>query len=640
MTDETHTDGTKEANGAHGTNDSDGVSRRRVLRGAGLAALASAPALASSAGTANGAVADGPNGIHIAYGADPKTSMAVGWTGSPAGDALVRFGEPGDRDTTVRADRAPVPGMDAFAYTARLTNLSAGTEYTYEVTMDGTTRGPFTFRTAPDADQPFRVTAIGDHGIADPNNPAQRPSTDDPNAVVSKAADLLDGAAEEGRSPGFHIGVGDISYSNGAPSTWELYFSEFEELYAERPFMTTPGNHEAEPGTGLLNYDRRLNDLMPIFEERVSADHEQRWYDFDFGNTKFVSMNTTTDNCGDILRAEEYIPLYDPRCSDPEGTGLVEETYGEVQEAFLREALEDAEATPDVKWTVVFMHGPLWTTSPDHAPRFGLREKWGRIFDEYGVDLVLHGDNHVWERSQPIEDNPNSKPGEFGTTFLVNGTGGVSHYATGPDAEFLEFQTNEHFGPTLLDIGEESITVEYVVASSPNGADAGEVVDRFDIVKDEQGRPTQVDRRDELVRESEEPTPDPFTLDVSGTRTDDGAAFLAGDTNQMELSVDADADVTALRDTIPAEWSVVGGDADRTEPGPDGTRYVYFEDIDPAEQQSVTYFVEAPADPEQSGKYTFGPCEVHVDELGVFQPVPDTASDEVAVGVDDGTVGL
>lgn len=630
MTDETHTDGTDE---------SSGVSRREVLRGAGLAALASAPALASSAGTAKGAVAGGPNGVHIAYGADPKTSMAIGWTGGPAGDALVRFGDPGDLDTTVRADRAPVPGMDAFAYTARLTGLSSGTEYAYEVAMDGTTRGPFTFQTAPDADQPFRVTAVGDHGIADPNNPGQRPSTDDPNAVVSTVADLLDGAAEEGRYPGFHIGVGDISYSNGAPSTWERYFSEFEDLYAERPFMTTPGNHEAEPGTGLLNYDRRLNDLMPIFEERVSAEHEQRWYDFDFGNTKFVSMNTTTDNCGDILRAEEYIPLYDPRCSDPEGTGLVEETYGEVQEAFLREALEDAAENPDIQWTVVFMHGPLWTTSPDHAPRFGLREKWGRIFDEYGVDLVLHGDNHLWERSQPIEDNPNSEPGEFGTTFLVNGTGGVSHYATGPDAEFLEFQTNEHFGPTLLDIDEESITVEYVVASSPNGAELGEVRDRFDIVKDAQGRPTQVDRRDELGG-TEDPTPDPFTLDVSGTRTDDGTAFLAGDTNQIGLSVDANTDVTALRDTIPVEWDVVGGDASRTEAGPEGTQYVYFEDVDPDQQQSVTYFVEAPRNPAQSGEYAFGPCEVHVNELGTFRPAPGTTSDEVVVGFDDGSFGL
>jgi hypothetical protein len=566
--------------------------------------------------------------------------MNVGWTGGPAGRAVVRFGDDGTPDTLVRATPKPLPGKDAFAYTANLTGLTPDTEYTYEVEMDGTTRGPFSFRTAPDADQPFRVTAVGDHGIADPNNPGQRPSTDDPNAVVSQVTSLLDAAPEDGRRPGFHIGVGDISYSNGAPSTWERYFDEFEYLFSERPFMTTPGNHEAEPGTGLLNYDRRLNDLMPIFESGFDAEHEKRWYDFDFGNTKFVSMNTTTDNCGDVLRAEEYIPLYDPRCSDPEGTGAAEATYGEVQEAFLREALEDAERNPAIEWTVVFMHGPLWTTSPDHAPRFDLRERWGAIFDEYGVDLVLHGDNHVWERTQPIEDNPNSKPGEFGTTFLVNGTGGVSHYELGPDAEFLEFQTNEHFGPTLLDIDDESITVQYVVASSPNDAEAGDVADEFDIVKDEQGRPTQVDRRADIADDQAGNPTDPFSLTVSGSRSDDGTAFLAGDTNQIDLSVDADTDVTALRDTIPVEWDVVGGDANRTEPGPDGTQYVYFEDVAPDQQQSVTYFVEAPANPEQSGEYAFGPCEVHVNELGTFRAVPDTTSDEVVVGFDDGALGL
>jgi len=82
------------------------------------------------------------------------------------------------------------------------------------------------------------VTAVGDHGVADPENPFQRPGTDDPERVMETAASL---------DPDVQLIPGDISYANGAPSTWELYFETSESFYAETPLMTAPGNHEAEP---------------------------------------------------------------------------------------------------------------------------------------------------------------------------------------------------------------------------------------------------------------------------------------------------------------------------------------------------------------------------------------------------------
>ena len=598
-------------------------SRRDVLRGAGLAAMASMPVLTSSSGLAGGEVPDRPRGVHIAYGPDPASTMNVGWSGPPATEAVVRYGEVGDPKATRSAEVSSVPGKRFVTYVANLTGLDPATEYEYEVSLDGATRGPFTFETAADATDGFRVTAVGDHGIADPDNPGQRANTDDPERVMAAAFD---------REPAFQILAGDIAYANGKPSTWELYFDTFEAYFAEHPFMTVPGNHEAEPGTGLAQYDRRLNDLMPTYDPLDADDlqHEQRWYDVHYGNAAFVGLSTTTDACGDVGRGEEYVPLYDPRC---EAGG---QTYGEAQEQFLREALERAQEDDDVTWTVVYFHGPFWTDSPDHAPRRDLRARWGPLFDEFDVDLVLSGDNHVWERTKPIRARPGQDDygvadawewdeTDVGTTFVTNGTGGTSHYAfASPEpSDFLARRTNHYFGVTQMDFSADAIEVRYVTT-------AGTVADAFRIEKDAEGRSIQVGDDDAVAK----------SLQLSGTRTDDGRVFTGGPTNQLDVIVDA-SEAVAVRDRVPAAWTVVGGDLDTArpngpvEPAADDTKWVYLD----ADGGTATYFVEAPSSPDQTGQYTFGPFQARpTDGETGWQVVQGTTGEATVVGIDQNSL--
>ena len=273
------------------------LDRRDLLRG--VAGAATAPFFVSSvAGQA--APDEGPSGVHVAYGRDPASTLRIGWSGAPAVDARVEIGRASEPPTTVDAEAKPLPGREAVAYSATVTGLAPDTAYEYEAVLDGRRAGPFEVETAPDSTDGFTVTAVGDHGVPDPENPFQRPDTDDPEEVMDLAADL---------DPAMQLLTGDISYANGKPSTWELYFDTHEEFFARTPFMTAAGNHEAEPGTGLTQYDRRLNDLMPVNDPLRPDDlqHEQRWYHFDYGNTRFVSLSTTTDGCGDVSRGEEFV---------------------------------------------------------------------------------------------------------------------------------------------------------------------------------------------------------------------------------------------------------------------------------------------------------------------------------------------
>jgi hypothetical protein len=682
------------------------LSRRGVLRGS--AALGAAPVLASAAGAADAAIGDGPQGIHLAYGTEPTSMMTVAFTGAP-GAGRVRYGRPGEMDTTAGASSQPVPGKDAVAYTVTLTGLAPDTEYAYEVALNGTTSSTRRFRTAPAYDSEagtdgFTIAQVGDHGAADPENPGQRPGDAHPQMVMA-IAEALDAEMQ--------LLSGDISYSNGKPSTWERYFDVHQNYYAgtpageqvneagkqyedgrpATPFMTIPGNHEAEVGTGMVQYDRRLNDAMPLYDPAIDAVSKRRWWDIVYENAFIMGLNTTADACGDLARSEEFVPLYDPRCETEQGL-----TYGEVQEQYMREALGRAEANDDVKWKIVFFHGPLWTTSPDHEPRRDLQERWGRVLDEYDVDLVLHGDNHVYERTKPIthtedlltyserrapprnEQVQGSAPSpeaaaegldlsfETGTTFVVNGTGGVSHYPLSEANElYIEERTNAFFGITRLDIDEERINVQYVAAPplSEQGADGLDestpltgafdpdratnadlqVRDEFDIRHTPAGRPFQTlpGMPDTApgggTDDGGDPAPTP-TFRASGSRADDGSVFRAGTTNRIELSLRANDPIEA-RDRIPVEWDVVGGDVRTTAPGPGGTQYVRLdatatERSDGSYRLEADYFVEAPGDADDTGRYSFGPAQVRSTdrfaEAG-WTAVSGTSSTETVVGL-------
>ena len=72
-----------------------------------------------------------------------------------------------------------------------------------------------------------------------------------------------------------------------------------------------------------------------------------------------------------------------------------------------------------------------------------MRENYQPVFDKYGVDIVLQGHNHMYDRTLPIKFNPLniSKPivdkstnntnnffNPDGTIFWVIGSGGKSNH--------------------------------------------------------------------------------------------------------------------------------------------------------------------------------------------------------------------
>jgi hypothetical protein len=105
---------------------------------------------------------------------------------------------------------------------------------------------------------------------------------------------------------------------------------------------------------------------------------------------------------------------------------------------------------------------------------------------------------------------------------------------------------------------------------------------------------------------------------VSGTRTDDGSVFTAGQTDQMDLTVNP-SEAGPVRDAVPTEWTVkteFSEDVERVEER-EGVKYVYFGETAAADTQTeYTYLVEAPGDGSLvggTGTYSFGPVAALID---------------------------
>jgi hypothetical protein len=118
---------------------------------------------------------------------------------------------------------------------------------------------------------------------------------------------------------------------------------------------------------------------------------ENFWYSWDHGMVHFISFNTETD--------------YPNAADEPGGEGL--ENAGPfapngTQLAWLEKDLKSVDRTK-TPWIIVSGHRP-WYVSTTPCPE--CQSAFEPLLDKYGVDVVLHGHKHFYERQAPIKSGP------------------------------------------------------------------------------------------------------------------------------------------------------------------------------------------------------------------------------------------
>ncbi|MFW6192187.1 MAG: metallophosphoesterase [Gemmatimonadota bacterium] len=309
-----------------------------------------------------------------------------------------------------------------------LEGLPPSSQVEFSVTGDGREIGPFRFRTAPPdtSGAAVDVLAFGDSGWG------SEAQTDLARLMRDRPWDLA-------------LHVGDLAYPDGSEEDFTLrHFQVYGPLLARTPLFPSPGNHDVRPAGGHGEpYDRAFR--WP------GADADRRSYSFRWGRTRFVSLDTSTDTAVAEL-------------SDRDGR----------QFRWLEEVLASSARDRTIAWTVVFTHVPFYSRAAGfsgHGPEEGLRRALEPLFLEHGVDLVLTGHDHHYERSRPVRDGAVVPPG-CGPVYFVTGGGGATRFARSvtPGDPAARVSRDHHF--LALTLTRDGGSGEAV------GRD-GEVLDRF-----------------------------------------------------------------------------------------------------------------------------------------------------------------
>jgi len=283
------------------------------------------------------------------------TAITVAWQTDSASDSRVTYTPAGGSAQTASNASA------VTFHQLTLTGLTPDTAYTYQAASTGTggsvTSTAGSFRTAPTSASAFRFAVYGDN--------RSQPSihTQVANGVLSAA-------------PRFVLDSGDLSSASTTDSTFQAeFFVPAAAMLRATPLYPALGNHE---GNSSLYYQYFAG--LP----HGGGTGGMEWYSFDYANCHFAVLDTNA--------------AYSP---------------GSAQYQWFVTDMQNTQA----EWRFVMTHHPAYS-SGTHGSEPGVDSYLVPLFEQYKVDAVFHGHDHLYERSL-----------KNGVTYFVAGGGGAPLYA-------------------------------------------------------------------------------------------------------------------------------------------------------------------------------------------------------------------
>ena len=283
-------------------------------------------------------------------------------------------------------------------------NLSPGTKYFYSV---GTTTQAlagndsthfFVTSPVPGTSIPTRIWVLGDSGTANASAQAVR------NAYLSFTGTT---------HTNLWLMLGDNAYENGTDSEFQAaVFDMYPTMLRQSVLWPALGNHDtaqsSNPPASLPYF--AMFTLPTAAQAGGMASGTEKYYSFDYANIHFICLDSMTS---------------DRSANGPMATWL----------------RADLAATTR-QWTIAFWHHPPYSKGSHDSDTdpilMQMRQNFLPILEDAGVDLVLAGHSHSYERSYLID-------GHYGlsTTFTnamkkdggsgrADGTGAYNKATLGP----------------------------------------------------------------------------------------------------------------------------------------------------------------------------------------------------------------
>ncbi len=312
--------------------------------------------------------------------------------------------------------------MTFFDYVVKVEGLDAGKRYMYTIKGDGS-NNTYSFRTAPPEGATFTFAVIGDS--------ANFGEGFEGNMTVLARF-----------KPDILIHTGDLQYYSHVLDSWIKFFDGYAPVFSVAAFLPVRGNHEDELEGELERYFNRF--------------------------FRYPGSGTTPYNYAVQYGSGLFITL------DSEARG----TLFDVQSRWLSSVIDEFNSRVTDGFIVVSFHRPPYTLAL-HAPDLDIIHKFVPVFQSKGVNLVLTGHNHVYERFEI-----------GGITYIVTGGGGAMLYNVNEQIEKKE--AGELSGETLEVVDEiyplrvtGVSTYHTVVFEVGNGTVHGRAVDYRGNVLDE-----------------------------------------------------------------------------------------------------------------------------------------------------------
>lgn len=306
-------------------------------------------------------------------------AITVRWRTDVATDSVVRYGsESGNLDQEVA-----VAGSTT-EHRVRVEGLAAGQRYFYSVGSGSATLAgdaSYHFSAAPQQGLPAatRIWVVGDSGTADANARAVR------DAYVTWA----------GSNPAdFWLMLGDNAYNDGTDGEYQTaVFDTYPQILRQLPLWSTLGNHDGHSADSSTEsgpyYD--IFELPREGEAGGWPSGTEAYYSFDYANIHFVCLDSY-----DTSRAES---------------------------GAMMQWLESDLALNTQPWVIAFWHHPPYTKGSHDSDTEGalidMRQNALPFLEAWGVDLVLTGHSHSYERSYLLDGHYGTST-TFGAAYQVD----------------------------------------------------------------------------------------------------------------------------------------------------------------------------------------------------------------------------
>lgn len=337
--------------------------RNRALSVILLAIAAAGPALLSCAGCQSNPFTVRP------YLLNPTpTSMTIQWLSAEPGEAIVEYGQ-GDM---LDRKAGPIAGRELAYYPGSAkdepTASERAVEYVFNARLDGL---------KPATSYRYRVV-LGD-GFQDgvfrtaPDKPAPFSFVAYGDTRTDFLTHRLVARRIRDTACDLIIHTGDLTAAGAFRSYHTEFFNPLSDVIDHIPIATQTGNHDK---------------IWDIYHALLPMPGNGRWYSFDYGNVHFVALDSAAE--------------FDERAE---------------QLAWLDKDLAASKAD----WKVVFYHYPTYDTSRRHTAEG--RQDFAPLFRKHGVDLVLTGHSHGYQRLRPMFTRGENE--KHPITYMVIAGGGA-----------------------------------------------------------------------------------------------------------------------------------------------------------------------------------------------------------------------